>query len=143
MGFGQSSLFREIFPRFPVFGSDRVPNSNLCFTLLWFLKCHFKQKSLLCRLQCRTHSHKKTVVSFLVVLKMPFFNENIYYTACDSGGIQIKKHCGFLSCGFENALFNRNVYCTTYNAGRIHIKKFAVSFPMVLKMPSSIEIFIT
>ena len=35
---------------FPVFGSDRVPNSNLCFPLLWLLKCHFKQKSLLRRL---------------------------------------------------------------------------------------------
>ena len=33
---------------------------------------------------------KNVVVSFLVVLKMPFFNENLYYTACDSGGIQIK-----------------------------------------------------
>ena len=135
MGFGQSSLFREIFPRFPAFGSDRVPNSNLCFPLLWFLKCHFKQKSLLCRLQCRTHSHKKLWFPFLWFWKCPFFNKNLYNTACDSGGIHIKKHCGFLSCGFENALFNRNVYCTTYNAGRIHIKSLQFPFLWFWKCP--------
>ena len=84
-----------------------------------------------------------TVVSFLVVLKMPFFHQKSLLHSLQFWTHSNKKHCGFLSCGFENALFNRNLYCTTYNAGRIHIKKFAVSFPMVLKMPSSIEIFIT